>query len=518
MKPKIKLTDAEENLWVQFARKMNNLDALDRKSFGWHWFWGIYFLHKQSPDFPKFYPAWMGDTLPDGHWLKEIDGKIFIEDIGPNVNKVPSNHTLKEIYYTISQRDVFALLLLEEHKKTLLRVKETGIIDLSNLCFNQRIDFGNCIFPFDVSFAGSESPSRTDFCETIFYKEVDFTNTKFASDTRFRKTIFCSGVKFDKAEFTNSAVFNKTQFLNYVTFKDVNFFNSAYFDEVKFSKDVVFENTEFSEAAGFTGAIFSGAADFKNVVFCGETAKFAEANFKKAKFFESAIFTNATFHKKIKFDWVTFEGHTDFINTEFKQYVPSSHKAEFHSNTSWSWEVDLWPQVENHINYKTDEDYKIRIKDNQNAYENLSSQMKKLDKYHDEHFFYRQEMCCRRWRSSRTVKFFYYLYEKLADYGYGIKRALYWWLGHIALGSSLLFIHRFFSPIGKWYDDLSCSVGISFANAHGFLSFHNKALEKCNLYLDELYWFNTIWLFQTIFGILFLFLLLLTVRIRFRLK
>ena len=511
-KPKIKLAPAEDNLWVQFAEKTLSLDPQYNKPFGWHWFWGIYFLHKQLPEFPKIYPAWMGDLLPDGHWLKEIDSKIFIEDIGSHANKIPSNHTLKDIYYTISQRDGFAPLLLEEHKKTLLRVKETRIIDLSNLRFNERIDFGNCIFPFDVSFAGSESHSRTDFCETIFCRETDFTNTKFASHTRFRKTIFRAKVKFDKAEFTNSAVFNKTKFLDYVTFKDVNFFNSAYFDEVEFSKDVVFENTEFSESAGFTGVIFSGTANFKNVVFCGKTAKFAEANFKKAKFFENAVFTNATFREEIKFDGVTFEGRTDFINTKFKKYVPTFHKADMHSNTSWSRVTKNWPSSKKLTNEI--------ISYNQNTYENLASHMKELDKYHDEHFFFRQEMRCRRAFENFFIRFSYVFYDVVSDYGYSIGRAFSWWLGHILLGAVVIWFNtkKSYNNVCDLADNFLLDLTSSFSNAHGFLPFHNGPLKRCYEHFAKDDIFNIIWGFQTVIGIILLFMLLLTLRIRFRLK
>ncbi len=319
--------------------------------------------------------------------------------------------------------------------------------------------------------------------------------------------LFIIADDFEKNHLLTSAIdLSKLQFNDYGVFSDFIFLLDVYFDDTKFSDTANFNNTLFCGKVIFDGVTFS-----KN------------AYFKKAEFFEGAIFTNATFHKEIKFDGAAFEGHTDFINTKFKKYVPSFHKADFHSNTSWSWEVELWPQTKKHTDDITDENQETRITKNQSAYENLSSHMKNLDKYHDEHFFYRQEMCCRRWRSSPAVKFFYYLYEKLADYGYGIKQALWGWFWHMVLGAQAIVIVTFICACWKGWTwetakGVLCSIPLSFANAHGFLPFHKGALKDCYELFDGNILFNIIWGFQTVLGIVFLFLLLTTIRIRFRLK
>ncbi len=479
----------KNNPWYDFLLKSIELDegdddegagARESKPRGWHWFWGIYGLHGKIPTFPEFNIDEIEKKIPDNECIKrkphEQEEASFDGEVLPSERQQEATNAL---YNFLKESD------------SLETVKE---IDFSKWNFPERTNLSNLIFPVDVSFE----------------------HASFAPASDFSNTIFCDKVSFSEAKFTDKVLFNETQFFNEANFTGTKFLS-------KILSDPCFDKAVFSGRALFTYAKFKGEALFKETVF-SEDAIFQEteftwkANFKKAKFFENAVFINATFLEIIKFDWATFEGHTDFINTKFKKYVPTFHKADIHSNTSWSWEVDLWPSTEKHEDDTTDKEQETRITKNQSAYENLSSQMKRLDKYHDEHFFYRQEMRCRRWRSSYTAKFFYCLYECLSDYGYGIKQALWGWFGHIVIGALLLFAHHFCNPIGKWYDALGCSFVVSFSNAHGFLSLHDKALKNCNKYLNEIYWFNAIWLFQTILGILFLFLVLLTVRIRFRLK
>ena len=346
-------------------------------------------------------------------------------------------------------------------------------------------------------------PKLRDYINSIKYTDeisnIDFSKLFFRDSANFSDFIFPIEVSFILSHFSKPAIFKNARFFENVNFTRTSFDGRANFEGTKFYNVTAFCDTTFSFFTNFIGAIF-----FNTTTFSG------------TKFLSTVQFTNATFKHDVGFDKITTAASAIFTNTKFLNSVPTFYNAEkLYPNIIWDRDVKLWPQMKGN---KNDDDYKRKVIEDQNAYENLSSNMKKLDKYHDEHFFYRQEMRCRRRQASYPTKYFYWLYETFSDYGYGIERALLGWFLHIVLGTFLLFAHYFFNPIGKWYDALCCSFGVSFSNAHGFLSFHDKALKKCNLYLDELYWFNTIWLFQTVFGILFLFLLVLTVRIRFRLK
>ena len=479
---------AEYSEWYQFLLKTKDCDMQHETTKPVGWFWGIYFLDRFQRNIKSPSTTIIKEILPEKHYLKEILGDHYSDE--------STTAYFNEKFEFLDQESVFPLFV--KYIKTRKDEKEIAEIDFSKLNFKEDIDFSNFVFPMDVSFAGSKFSGKANFTNAVFCGNANFDGAVFSDEALFYKAKFAretylSGIDFHQKDCSIS--FTEAVFSYTVIMKGTKFHGETYFEETKFSDDAVFENAHFCGTVSFKDAIFSG----------------------------KATFTDAKFFNEIKFDWTKFKDFTNFINTEFKQYVPSSHKAEFHSNTSWSWEVELWPQVENHINYQTDEDYKTRIKDNQNAYENLSSQMKGLDKYHDEHFFYRQEMCCRRWRSSPAVKFFYYLYEKLADYGYGIKQALWGWFWHMVLGVQAIVIVTFICACWKGWTwetakGVLCSIPLSFANAHGFLPFHKGALKDCYELFDGNILFNIIWGFQTVLGIVFLFLLLTTIRIRFRLK
>ena len=471
---------AEYSDWYKFLQATKSCDTQQGSTDPVGWFWGIYFLHRVQGNVKSPSTTGIKEILPEKHYLKEM-----------LIDHLPDESTIDYFdskFDTLVQESVFTSFL--DYLETRKDEEKITEIDFSKLNFKEDIDFSNFVFPMDVSFAGSKFSGKANFTNAVFCGKANFDGAVFSDEVFFYKAKFAretylSGIDFDCSTSFTEAVFSDT-----VIMKGTKFHGETYFEETKFFYDAGFENACFFSTVSFKDAVFSG----------------------------KATFTDAEFFDEIKFDWAKFKDFTNFINTKFKKYVPSFNKAEFHSNTSWSWKVDFWPQTGNNKRYQADQDHRTRIANNQNAYENLSSQMKGLDKYHDEHFFYRQEMRCRRRRSSRTARFFYCLYEWLSDYGYGIKRALLWWFLHIVLGFLLLFAHHFCNPIGKWCDALACSFGVSFSNAHSFLSFRDKSLKNCNLYLEDLYWFNTIWFFQTILGILFLFLLVLTVRIRFRLK
>ncbi len=131
-------------------------------------------------------------------------------------------------------------------------------------------------------------------------------------------------------------------------------------------------------------------------------------------------------------------------------------------------------------------------------------------------------MRCRRWLGESFIKRLpHWLYQIFADYGYGVERAFAWWLGNIIAGAYV--IAWMFAGVDIKYDEsLSCAISASFANANPyiFFGFESSSLKACYTELDINIptKFAIIRAIQTIFGLAILFLLLLTIRIRFRLK
>ncbi len=417
-----------------------------------------------------------------------------------------------------------------------------GKANFVNATFSGKADFDSALFYDDINFTHATLSSIADFNNVTFSGKIQFVNATFASDVSFNNTNFSndatllSSTDFSNATFARGASFNDATFSSIaafsmgVDFTNATFAETAYFKKVNFGGigSAYFKSVEFSQGANFNDAIFKKIANFDDVKFLGKSqfykvkfldganfdkAEFSkDVNFDKAEFSEKVSFINAIFSEEIKFDGATFEGHTNFINTKFKKYVPTFHKADIHSNTSWSRVTKNWPSSKK----LADE----IISGNQNTYENLASHMKELDKYHDEHFFFRQEMRCRRVFENFFVNFPYAFYDFVSDYGYSIGKAFSCWLGHIVLGAVIIWVNteKSYNNVCDLAGNFYLDMVVSFSNAHGFLPFHNGPLKRCYEHFAEDDIFNIIWGVQTVVGIPFLFLLLLTLRIRFRLK
>ena len=129
-------------------------------------------------------------------------------------------------------------------------------------------------------------------------------------------------------------------------------------------------------------------------------------------------------------------------------------------------------------------------------------------------------MTCRRRIERRVaIRWAFWLYEKLANYGYGIDRALFWWATHIVLG--VLVIASMYGDM-QFYENLPCAISVSFANANPYAIFGFDSVKLAECYdmfnVQAPISFAIIKVIQTIFGVAFLFLVLLTLRVRFRLK
>ncbi len=324
--------------------------------------------------------------------------------------------------------------------------------------------------------------------------------------------------------------------LRKIDFSNLDFKKTADFSNLIFPIDADFNNSKFSEKSIFTNTTFFETADFKGAEFNGETAKFRNTDFQKIADFSSTIFNGYANFKSSK-----LKGRTSFQRAKFKFHAPRFYGAEFNNEMTFFGMVppkffSIFPpklirtsdekldkSPKNIIAFwidrkKKKKKYRQRIQENQNSYENTAILLEERKKYHDQHLFYRAEMRCRR----RLERFFllrwsYIFYEYLANYGYGFGHAFIWWLLNIGIGFYMLrrINHHAHSIVDS---PIRCSILTSFANAHSFLFLHNGPLKGCYATFKALPEFSFVWGFQTIAGIPLLFLLLLTLRIRFRLK
>lgn len=551
--PRIRRKFAETNLWYEFLLSTRKADKKDSKDRGWNWFWAIYYLHTKIPEFPKVDFQTIQNTLPDGHWLKDV------KNVDPDLSRSSDRDMMKE--QTAREAPSVSLSILLKSRKTRKKITQ---IDFSKLKFKDDADFSDIVLPVTTSFK-----------YTKFFNEAIFDNAKFLDYT-----------SFSNVEFSKTSYFKKTQFYAKVDFDDTQFLDNIFFEKAIFCETVNFENAKFHEADGshrktakFKDAIFTKTADFSKAFFG------AYANFKGATFSGRTIFQQAEFkYHAPRFYETTFNNEIILNRIE----LPTAKRDELHEIIIDDRNRD---DTENDILQKT-------VEENKSAYETLIHLMEKQNKHHDQHRFFREEMrwrqvgniltkerrrietqkwcatqhrscyccmfkllecfmaCLRKlfrikarqqntddtnnyltkkyslllWLEDNFIIAFFCLYEKIADYGYGIGRAFGWWLGHIIVGIGFIGLMVLGSLLwGCWqgaelslWQSLSCSIPVSFANANpfAFIGADKGSLMDCYDQMEKIspVFFGIIRAVQTVFGIILLFLLLTTLRVRFRLK
>ena len=487
----IKLTPAKDSPWFQFMQQTIRLDEKYDAPKGWHWFCAF----------------------------KDLSYTDLVS-IQKNFHKKHpfKSKTIRESFLMVELNDAVTWL------KNALKITDfVTEIDFSGIKF-EMFDFARFVFPIDVSFENTEFGSIARFSNAEFSGSANFNNTKFI-EARFVNVNFSNYVLFNNVIFSNLVSFDYTTFSNEVYFEEAKFYDSTTFSNANFCQTTHFTNAVFYKEAHFTNSTFSYLALFDNVKIIGqasfENAIFSEeVTFGGVEFAGLVFFNGAQFFDKTHFHNAKFSSYTTFENATFEIHAPRFYGAELNDEMFWT-DIKL-PKFEKMDDTETNDDYKKRIKDNENVYENLSTKLGNQKKYRDEHFFFRQEMNCQReLAESYTSRFAFWLYELFSDYGYRIGRAFWWWVGHIALG---VLVIAFIAMCGgvRYHESLPCAIAVSFANAnpYAFFGFESSSLKACYTELEPLapISFAIIKAIQTILGIALLFLVVLTLRIRFRLK
>ncbi len=421
-----------------------------------------------------------GKKYPQGyHWLIAFHQLSIVTNLTKTLENLPEKHPLKSQPLPSKSIKVKLKPITEELKTLLGTVKKNRKINFSGLHFKNEIDFSNFVFPLD-----------TNFKNTKFSKDAFFNNAIFSKDVFFNNAIFCETADFEDATFQNKDSYCK--------------------------ETAKFRNTVFKKIANFRNATFWGYANFKGAKLAGR------AFFQKAKFkWHAPRFYDATFNNEMTWAGIELPKFAEAKVDRHKKVGDEFKPDKCDGCTECARCVERAECVKCAECAKCKalikQNRRRRIEENQNSYENTVILLKKQGKYHDQHFFFRQEMQCRR-RLEGPFNFTTYgIYEYLANYGYGVGRALLGWLVHILIGALILFGLRYFNCFKDFTDDFGCSLGISLSNSHAFF-FKDDRLVKCYKAFETLPWFNVVWGVQTITGTLLIFLVLLTLRVRFRLK
>ncbi len=456
---------------------------LDGTNFprGYHWFWGLYFLHENVTKFPKINLKALQNKSPDEHWLRKIeaDETGFIPD--SEIDEIPPSAIQNN-----------KLCILHDYLNEIEYPKD---IDFSGLLFKKKTNFSNLIFPIDTDFSNSKFLKDVLLNDTKFLSKADFSNTAFSQDVLFNDAIFFETADFEDATFQSKDSYRK--------------------------ETAKFRNTIFKKIANFRNATFWGYANFKGAKLAGR------AFFQKAQFeCHAPRFYDATFNNEMtwagiklpKFAEAKVDRYTK-VDDEFKPV-----KCGECTDCAKCVERDKCIKHAKCVRCKKliEENRTRRIEENQNSYENTAILLAGQNKYHDQHFFFREEMRCRRELEGDTlIRWAFGLYEGLTDYGYGIERAFKAWAWHIVFGIIAIATTASCAGVGL-QENLFCSISTSIANANPFVFVIIKdgSLMECykELNMRSPMMFGAIRGFQTFIGVTLLFLLLTTLRIRFRLK
>jgi hypothetical protein len=314
----------------------------------------------------------------------------------------------------------------------------------------------------------------------VFLGGVSFVDSDFQVGVDFERTYF-SNAEFHGTKL-GYAFFDEAIFQTHTNFPRSQFICARFVDAI-FKSSVNFDDAVFLQSADFNRTNFGGYAHFKGIVSIASEFSFSDAVFKS-----SLSITKAVFIKD-------------------KTVPPAFFNAILHEDT----DLDgiTWPPVPR-------DKEKARL--HRRSYEKLKLLMASANKKADEHMFLRLELRCRESEQPRTVSsLISRLYGLFSDYGWSVNRPLLmliltWLTGGAALWASEILQAR---EIHDTPLSLAQSTALSFSNIFSFLGLSRHLMKDEILSLSSLG--EIISVFQMILGPVFLFLLILGLRNRYRL-
>ena len=368
-------------------------------------------------------------------------------------------------------------------------------MDFSRHPFHSGIDLSGLTF-VNSNFSGANFTTGVSlFNEARFFGQTYFNNTMFEI-VQFCKTKFDAPVYFESSQFRKGASFNNVDFMGGASFKHAKFEGDVDFNASKFEDKYYSDTVPVHELADFRNSIFMDRSSFRNVHF-GSDDKTSSSKIWSERI---ADFTDAQFKATTDFRKAVFRGAPAFFNTAL------------HEDTDFG-----------DIDWGIAETADISADDTIRAWERLELMMSKLEKPLERHQFFRLKMRARRRKDNYFLRILNRTFEVTADYGWGVGCALLWWFFHWFGMSLLLYLNAGTAAIAEdWWKLAKAAMGTGFANAHAFLGLATGEgyLAGCRQVLEENNtrgFLTSIGVIETFLGPIFLFLLLLTLRNRFRL-
>ena len=389
------------------------------------------------------------------------------------------------------------------------------------------MDFSGINFDDDISFSG-RMLIGVDFSGAALGKNANFNNAIFIGVTKFEKVTFKSknqelldGNQFQGCEFHNTVYFDSSALRFRTRFDRTRFFGAAYFRGTAFKPEVGYPKVP-SGFVSFAKCRFESEVNF-------ESADFEYAvDFEGAKFMDNVKFDNANLGGAARFNSAKFNSTTSFRKTSFAR-PPKFFETLLHEDTDFG-EID-WKEAERFYrrkrrkgetptSLKSDADEAVR------SWDRLALIMSQREKLAERHEFFRLKMRAQRKRDGQCLlSLANWLFDATSDYGWSIGRAVCWWLGHMVIGAMALGWAALLCAASAGQGSVQTlwdGVLVSFANAHAILGLASEggylygarrslyAMSQADSVL------NAIGVCQIVLGPVFLFLVLLTLRNRFR--
>lgn len=418
-------------------------------------------------------------------------------------------------------------------------VKEGAEVDFArNHFLNHPISFEGFWFPGNINFLGSTFNIIANFENAQFFGFTDFTNTNFNQNAKFNLAIFHGEGNFWEAHFKQGSDFRQVKFKGHANFMNTVFEQEAGFIFSTFSKGVMFQGvlfkktalfvaSEFGKDSNFVNTIFLGTADFRSCKFM-DNVNYRRANFKWPTYFSDSTFNGfadftdisfeerfecngSFFHKYAKFEGSVFKAPLSFEKTTFL-FVPDFRRTIISSHfTFHKIKINFW----NHTAPK----YKVfKMTEDEDAADKLR-RLKELAisaKDHERELsFFSDEIRAKRFHEGGFWKTLTgYFYEWFSFFGRSIFRPSLWLLV-IWTGSWSLFLKASESGPAYFWEGMK----LSSASIVPFLGASKTALESSKKALfpdDHAGWVDGIMFAEGLLGLIFIFLIGLALRNRFR--
>lgn len=387
---------------------------------------------------------------------------------------------------------------------------------------NGNVYFGEAIFwSKNTIFAGSKfERGNASFSNARFNNGIiNFVNAKFLlGNVDFEKAEFdCEGVSFREIKVPKGEVsFRNTKFIRgKVSFREAEFSGGhANFYETEFNgAHVEFYDAKFSGGeARFYGAKFRGGnAYFRLAQFSG-----GNANFNYTWFSKQADFSFAKFEHKCSFEGTVFNGPVGLEGSRFKR-VPDFRRTTLPTHFTFHDMKVAYVTLAGKLNKwrgkaknSSDADKFRRLKE-------LAVQARDHEREQD---FFAKELKAKRFYETKGLALGWsYGYEWLSDFGRSTLRPLLC-LIVIWLGFGVWFGTKAVHFSAHYIESLRDGLILSGALLTPFVAISRTAIRDMqdSLYGEgvSLWWLDIAAIFEGLLGLIFIFLIGLALRNRFR--